>query len=88
MLIIKFVNSDNEENCLYKINIATSPTKCVGHCPDNTCEVGDYCYAPTNSLVTKISDTPFLICKCNNKKQKVTIGNRDVYKCYMPKKIL
>ena len=80
-LIIKFVNSDNEEDCSYKINIATSPTECVGHCPDNTCEVGDYCYAPTNSLVTKISDTPFLICKCNNKKQKVTIGNRDVYKC-------
>ncbi len=70
-IIIQFVNSDNEEECSYKIKlINTDQIECVDHCPEDTCEIGDYCYDPNNALVTEIPDTPFKICKCKYKKKK------------------
>ena len=73
-IIIQFVNSDNEEECLYKIKlINTDQIECVDHCPEDTCEIGDYCYDPNNALVTEILDTPFKICKCKYKKKKIQL---------------
>ena len=83
-IIIQFVvNTDIEETCLYKIYIKSDNSKeCVGHCPDGSCEVNDYCYQNIDDqLIEEIEDMPYKICRCLYKKKKKIFGNREVYQC-------
>ena len=63
----------SEVGCPNKIIIGSN--ECVGHCPDNTCELGDYCYydydvANNPYNIELNTENPFNLCKCKFKYNK------------------
>ena len=75
--------------CKNKIIFETN--ECVGHCPSNYYELGDFCYSDSsldntdlNLNIEITTDTPFKTCKCKYDKYNLTIvnGNKKRYDCF------
>ena len=86
----------NNGECLIKEacsdKIIFKANECVGHCPSETCELGDFCYDYNyneNKIKVDDSNKVLKLCKCidNYKKSKVIIGNskyiegKEQYEC-------
>ena len=70
----------SENGCTNKVIYETN--ECVGRCPSQTYELGDYCYRSCPEESDPYSDSIFKYCKCKYK-YIITkdIGNRDKYEC-------
>ena len=85
----KFYTIYMNESCQYKEkcdNKVINETKeCVGHCPSDTYELGDYCYYIIDyDRMINITEKPFGTLKC---KYKFNItkdsGDRIIYNCFI-----
>ena len=74
------------EGCANKIIFETN--ECVGHCPSDYYELGDFCYSENsfneaNLNIKMNTDTPFKTCECANKKYNIitVTGGKKKYEC-------
>ena len=79
-------NCEDKNSCPNKIIIDTN--ECVGHCPNKTCELGDFCYSNSNLEpynIELIEGTNFFLnlCKCKYK-YNITkiILEKEKYYCF------
>ena len=73
----------NMDSCTNKIISETK--ECVGHCPSEYCEFGDFCYHKDKTgeynLIYQDIDLPYKTCKCQSNKYKKKEGNKVEYEC-------
>ena len=60
--------------------------ECVGHCPSNYCELGDFCYSetsfPSTHDITDLTFNPFKSCECIGIYNITLVsGNKKKYDC-------
>ena len=91
-----FYSIDSEGKCENKTKdgcpskIIYDTNECVGHCPNDYCELGDFCYSDFSFgtyVINTITDLtfnnmPFKECKCNGKYQITFVtNNKKKYDC-------
>ena len=72
----------NNEGCRYKIIFETN--ECVGQCPNNYYELGDYCYLESSfgDNMVKDDQKPYKSCKCIKYYiKKIVPGGKEQYEC-------
>ena len=75
------------EGCRNKIIYDSN--ECVGHCPNDYCELGDFCYSETSSDIKAIENldgNPFKSCQCIDNTNNIynltfVTGNKRKYIC-------
>ena len=80
--IILYNETCENDSCTDKQLIGTET--CVGHCPSDYCELGDFCY-PINNLDNYYmeipEDTPIKTCKCKSNRYNKITENKVKYEC-------
>ena len=78
----------SKSSCLNKVIMGSN--ECVGHCPDNYCELGDFCYNNDENFLNKYNMTKnhsLFYCKCDSshKKEKISeeseVPGKELYRC-------
>ena len=94
--IIDFYSINNDGNCENKteegcpLKIIYDTKECVGHCPNDYCELGDFCYSDFSfgtyaiSTITDltVNNIPFKECKCIGRYNiSFVTGKKSKYDC-------
>ena len=81
-----YIIYDNQ-SCQYKDKcdnkVIFETNECVGHCPSDSFELGDYCYYKIHDEMEEITESPLRTLKCKYKYKKTKdLGDRVKYECY------